>query len=441
MRIVFVSAPLRDYTNNKKKKYKTVPPLGLGYLATVVQNAGHNVKLIDGEALGLSPSKIVQQITEFKPDYACFTVLSPTFCLIKKIISKLDGVKVIVGGSHATIEPEKVLKKTNAYALVRGEGEVTFKELVEKGRQVNGISYIKNGKIIHNPDRPLIKDLDSLPFIDRSFFINDCIAGKAVILGSRGCPHKCTFCSVAGKKLKERSVKNIVDEIELLSRKYGVNNIQFIENNFALNQQRVIDFLQELDERSLKIKWRILARADTIARFDESVIEDMAKNGCYHISFGLESGSQRILNLMKKGITLKESRKAISVCKKYGISTKAYFIVGWPTETLEEVQNTMRFSEELKPDIACFLLARAYPGTQLYKDLIQKGYKNLDSYDHLDEVLPERETKMYRFIKYQLGNKTNISIIEASKLKQLVGDAYKKFYGGSKNENILSIQV
>ena len=435
---MFVSSPLRDYTNHKKKEYSTVPPLGLGYMATVMRNAGHDVKLIDGEALGLTPNEIISSIKKFAPDYACFTVVSPTMELVQKITSQLD-CKIIVGGSHATIEPEKVLLKLKPYALVRGEGEITLKELVEQGRDIPGVSYISKGVIVHYPLRELITDLDTLPFVDRSFFVNE--TKKVTMLGSRGCPYHCVFCSASkatGKIIRERSIKNIVDEIELLVSS-GISDFHFIDNNFAHNQQRVIDFITELNNRNLKIKWRILARADTIARFDKSTIKLMSKNGCYKISFGLESGSARILKLMNKGITLDDSRKAIAVCKKYGIKTKAYFMFGMPTETLQEMEETLEFVEEIKPDIVCFVIAKAYPGTPLYDELVSKGYKDLDNYSHVPETVEEQE--LYRFIKYQLSNKSSISEIELPKLIQLVKQAYKRFYGGSKNEDLPSIQV
>jgi anaerobic magnesium-protoporphyrin IX monomethyl ester cyclase len=441
MRIVFVSSPLRDYTTDKKKEYDTVPPIGLGYMATILKNAGHTVKLIDGEALGLSPAGIVSSVKSFKPDYACFTLLSPTYDLIKGIIAELSDVKIIVGGIHASLFPEKVLRETNAYALVRGEGEETLKELISYGRDVKGVSYLSDSEIVHNPDRPLIMDLDSLPFIDRSLFVNE--NDSAVMLGSRGCPYNCVFCSASkptGSVVRERSIPNIVDEIEQIVSN-GITDFHFIDNNFAYTEERVLDFIAELNKRSLKLRWRILARADTIASFSESVISLMAKNGCYKISFGLESGSSRILKLMNKCITLEDSRKAIAVCRKYDIKTKAYFMFGMPTETLQEIEETLQFAEEIKPDIVCFSVIRAFPGTPLYNELDAKGYKELDKYSHIHDTIPETEKELYSFIKYQLSNKVSLSDIELPELVRLVQNAYKRFYGGRKDENLHSVQV
>ncbi|MFA5142180.1 MAG: radical SAM protein [Candidatus Woesearchaeota archaeon] len=441
MRIVFVSSPLRDYALDKKKEYDTVPPIGLGYMATILQNAGHTIKLIDGEALGLSPAEIVSSVKSFKPDYACFTILSPTYELIKGIIAELDDIKIIVGGIHATLFPEKVLRETNAYALVRGEGEDTLKELIAHGRDVDGVSYLSDSGIVHNPDRHLIMELDSLPFIDRSLFVNE--KYSAVILGSRGCPYNCVFCSASkptGSVVRERSIKNIVDEIEHIVSS-GIHDFHFIDNNFAHTEERVLTFIHELNRRKLVVKWRILSRADVIARFNENTIDLMAKNGCYKISFGLESGSSRVLKLMNKGITLEDSRKAIAVCRKYGIRTKAYFMFGMPTETLQEIEETLQFAEEIKPDIVCFSVIRAFPGTPLYNELNAKGYKELDRYSHIHDTIPETEKELYRFIKYQLSNKASLSDIELPELVRLVQNAYKRFYGGQKNENLHSVQV
>lgn len=442
MKIVFVNSPLQDYGKIKKQEYYTTPPLGLGYLATIAKKMNHEVKLIDSEALGLSLDKTVSNVLNYNPDLVGINLLTPTVNLSKEIIRNLKvknaKLKIIAGGPHATIRPKQVLNDIPEIdILVRGEGELSLEEIL-RGKQLNeikGISYIENGKITHNQNRPLNNDLDSLDFIDRSFFVNDPSIEnghlKSVIMGSRGCNYTCSFCSApltSGKKIRGRSIENIVDEVEFLKETQGIDSVHFLDNDFVHNKDRVLNLADELRSRNLNIRWRALARVDMTAKYGKEFLRKIKKAGCYQLVFGIESGTQRILDLIKKRTTLKQAKQAIQYCKNVGIKTKAYYMLGFPTETLQEINQTLEHAKKLNTDIACFILVKAYPGTEMYNTLSKKyGEEPLQQYNHLQSQIPLNIPNQ-NFDKYHISNDLSFSQVSREQLRDTLRKAYKMYY-------------
>lgn len=443
MDIVFINSPLQDYGKVRKKEYYTTPPIGLGYLATTAQNLGHNVRLIDSEANGLSLEQSVDSALSESPDLIGINLITPTINLSKQIVKgikqKSPETKIITGGTHATINPEQSLTLIpETDILVRGEGEITLKELLNNNlnpRGINGTSYFSGNQIIHNPEREKIEDLDSLPFIDRDFFAKDPYQEngnlKSVIMGSRGCPYTCTFCSApltSGRKIRTRSVENIVDEMEMLKDKYNINSVHFLDNDFIYNKDRVLHLAEEIQKRDLGIKWRALARTDITAKFGKEFLQKINQAGCYQLVFGIESGSQRILDLIKKGTTPEQARQAIQYCKSAGIKTKAYYMFGFPTETLPEMNQTLNLARELNTDTACFVLVKAYPGTEMYNSLRKKYTdKELQVYNHLQEQVP-LDIPNQNFDKYHIGNELSFSQATPKQLNEMLRKAYNLYY-------------
>ncbi|MCK5321302.1 radical SAM protein [Candidatus Pacearchaeota archaeon] len=443
MDIAFINSPLQDYGKKAKKEYYTTPPMGLGYLAVTAQNLGHNVRLIDSEARGLSLEQSVNETISESPDLVGINLITPTFNLSKQIIQgikqKNPKIKIITGGTHATINPEQSLKQIpETDILVRGEGELTLTGLLKNNLNSDGIkgtSYFSGNKIIHNPEREKIEDLDSLPFVDRSFFINDPSQEnenlKSVIMGSRGCPYTCSFCSApltSGRKIRTRSIENIVDEMELLKQKYGINSVHFLDNDFIYNKDRVLHLAEELQRRDLGIKWRALARIDITSKFGKGFLQKIKQAGCYQLVFGIESGSQRILDSIKKGTTPEQARKAIQYCQDVGIKTKAYYMFGFPTETLDEMNQTLNLAKELNTDTACFVLVKAYPGTEMYSSLVQQyGDKQLQIYNHLQEQVPLNIPNQ-NFDKYHIGNSLSFCKASPKELNNMLRKAYNMYY-------------
>jgi len=439
MKITFINSPLQDYGKVEKRDYYTTPPLGLGYLATIAKNMGCDVKLLDAEALGLSPKEIIEQTEANNPDVVGINLISPTLNLSKQIIQQLKVPKIIAGGSHATINPKQTLieiPKIDILAI--GEAELTLEELIKNNFDpisVKGVYYRKNNKIIPNQERKANENLDSLPFIDRSFFVNDPYQEngdlKSVIMGSRGCPYTCSFCSApltSGRKIRTRSIDNIVNEMELLKQKYGVNSVHFLDNDFIYNKERVLNLADKLQKRNLGINWRALARVDVTAKSGKEFLEKIKQAGCYQLVFGIESGSQRILDLVKKGTTPEQAEEAIRLCKEVGIKTKAYYMFGFPTETLQEMNKTLEHAKQLDTDTACFVLVKAYPGTEMYNSLVKKyGDKQLRMYNHLQEEVP-LDIPNQNFDKYHIGNDISFCRASPKQLRSMLRKAYNIYY-------------
>jgi radical SAM superfamily enzyme YgiQ (UPF0313 family) len=269
---------------------------------------------------------------------------------------------------------------------VHGEGEETITELVEKYKSkdlsdVKGIAYKKNKRVVVNPPRPLIKNLDSIPFpahhllkMDR--YSHPLMRGRKImsVLTSRGCPYNCTFCTknIFGSTFRARSAENVLEEIELLVKNYGVNEINIIDDNFNVDRKRTMEICKGIIDRGLKIKWSTPngIRADTV---DRELIQIMKRSGCYSLSFGIESGSPRIVQSINKNIKLGVIREVFKICRDEGIETVAFFIIGLPGETAEDIQMTIDFAKEIQPDVADFHMLIPLPGTPIYDYLKQNN--------------------------------------------------------------------
>ncbi|MDP2947596.1 MAG: radical SAM protein [Nanoarchaeota archaeon] len=442
MRIAFINSPLQNYDRTPKREYYTTPPIGLGYLATIAKEKGCDVKLIDAEALGLSPQKIVEHVEDFGADVVGINLTAPIFEISKNIIRRIKNKThaiTIAGGPDATIRPEFVLDKAHAIDMVvRGEGERVLEELIDNNFnpcEIEGVSFREKKKVIHNPSRKPIDDLNSLPFIDRRFFTNDPHQEgeslKSVIMGSRGCLYNCSFCSApltSGRKIRTRSVENIVNEMGMLNQKFGVDSVHFLDNDFIYNKERVLNLGKELQRRNLGMRWRALARVDITAKYGMEFLRTIKDAGCYQLVFGVESGSQRILDSINKGTTPEQAKQAIQYCKDVGIKTKAYYMFGFPTETTDEMNQTLEHAKQLDTDTACFILVKAYPGTEMYNSLVQKyGNRQLQKYNHLQSEVP-LDIEGQNFDKYHIGNKISFCEATPAQLRGMLRKAYNLYY-------------
>jgi len=282
--------------------------------------------------------------------------------------------------------PERTLKECKSIdIIVRGEGELTTVDLAKKNdlSTVKGITYRNNGRIISNPDKGLIADIDKIPFPARhllpmnlyrssTFFNIHGSKGHTTLITARGCPNKCVFCSSSHfwGKLRMRSPENIVAEIEEIITKYGIRQIDFVDDTFTLSKKRVNKICNMILERDLDIKWVCSSRVNTIT---EETVKTMKKAGCYGIVFGIESGNQDILNRINKNVTLDQSRNAVQLSKKEGLITVGDFMIGLPDDTLETVTQTINFAIKLNPDRALFSMTTPFPGTTLYNEYLEKG--------------------------------------------------------------------
>jgi anaerobic magnesium-protoporphyrin IX monomethyl ester cyclase len=403
------------------------PPIGLGYIAAYLKQNGISVNLVD--CTFLTQEKALERIRASKPKIigiqSMFSMKAQSLELAHLL--KKDCEVLVAGGPLPTSNPEAFLREFDV--AVNGEGEQTMLDLVnaiENGEsltKVRGISYRdKNtGQIGHTPKRDLIADLDTLPFPSREMFDNESYKNyykkkfgytTTAIMTSRGCPFACDFCSrpVFGNTLRTRTATNIADEIEEVSS-LGYERVWFADDCFTLNPSRLREICQELDNRRLRIGWECLSRVDTL---DPELIRKMRQAGCLRVFFGIESGNDSILHIMNKQITTKQAEETVRLCKKEGIQTGAFFILGYPGENEKTISNTIKFASSLPLDYLSFTLPYPIPGTPLF-ERVQK------------EMFSEEwaEPNNIRLLKHKLLFDSNLS---EAKLQFAIVKGMVQFY-------------
>jgi radical SAM superfamily enzyme YgiQ (UPF0313 family) len=378
------------------------PPLGVLYCATVLENAGLEVSVLDQAAKGFSTPQAISWVKKENPDILGLSVLgssSREAGTIAKLVKKENpNLCVVFGNYHPTFNAERILKKySDVDVIVRGEGEYVSLELtncLQKGenlKKVEGITFRDSkGKIVATPERPLIKDVNSLPFPNRRLV--DCEYASKIfgiktaskkftsLLSSRGCPFQCIFCACrnfARGVWRPRSVENIIQELEFLYGE-GYRQFLFVDDNFTLNPRRVVKFCRQLRKRRLNVEWFCDSRVDNCG-YD--TFREMVKAGCRTLYFGIESANQRILDYYKKRITPEQSRIATRNARKAGMDIiVGSFIVGAPDETRKEIRNTLSFAQKIDIDIPSFNILGAPVGSPLWDELVVKGFIDEDKY-------------------------------------------------------------
>ncbi len=373
------------------------PPLSLAYVGAVLEKNGHDVQIIDIDADGVTDAKFTEKI---KKGYKIvgLTSTTPTYKNAErlcKIVKKNTDATTVVGGIHPTIAADECLQSENIDYLVRGEGEKTVLELVktiEDGTEVGGIagiSYRKDGKIIHNPKRELIENLDELPyparhlFNQRKYTYPDSLMSPVMpIISSRGCPHGCTYCCtklIFTRNVRFRSAENVVGEIEDLIKTYGVKEIHIWDDNYTLNKKRVLEITELIKKRGIKLKFAF-PNGLRVDQVDEEILKSLKDMGTYSVAFGVESGNQKILDRVEKGTNLAQIRAAFKLAKKVGLETWGFFMLGLPGEDRNTMRDTIEFAKELDPDVAKFHLLQPFPGTEAFEQLKKEGL--ITNYDY-----------------------------------------------------------
>jgi anaerobic magnesium-protoporphyrin IX monomethyl ester cyclase len=392
------------------------PPLGLGYIAAYLKQQGISVEVVD--CTFIKQNEALKKIIDSKPKIigiqSMYSMKEKSLELAKLL--KAHCELLVAGGALPTTEPESFLEDFNI--AVVGEGEQTMLELVNQLvnggdlSQVKGIVYREKntGQIKRTPSRSLNGDLNAFPNPSRNLFDNNAYKKyyskkfgytTTAIMTSRGCPFSCDFCSkpVFGNEFRARAASNVVDEIEeVISLGYG--RIWFADDCFTLDRNRLIGICDEIIKRGLKIGWECLSRVDTV---DSETADKMKQAGCLRMFFGIESGNDSVLALMKKQITTRQVRRALFLCKNRGIKAGAFFIVGYPGESVKTVLETIKFASSLPLDYLSFTLPYPIPGTPLYDrltgDMISDEWeepKNIKLVKHkllFDSNLSERKLK------------------------------------------------
>lgn len=381
MKVLFVHPHYRE----KFYQYAHIP-IGLGYLAQYLKCRGISYGMMDmGLDLGKAYSRLdlKNRINEFKPDFVCISMLTyrykDTYDLISFIRNCGNSFKIVAGGPHISTVDEDALRKCDAidYGIVL-EGEETLFELCsgKPPEDIKGLIYRENGRIKANETRPFIENLDDLEFPQYDNFRLDKYPQERMILSSRGCPYSCTYCpnkTTIGRKLRIRSPKNVVDEIEYWYKK-GAREFNFADDNFTFYSERVYEICSEIKRRSLNDMKLSCANGIRADKVDRNLLKEMKEAGFYLFSFGVEAGNNRILKLLKKGATIERMEEAIRVSCEMGFQVRLYFLVGSPGETKDDVEDSIRLGLKYPVITARFYNIIPFPKTELYDYLNEHNY-------------------------------------------------------------------
>lgn len=352
MKVFLLYPPYKGHIEEEKKGL--FPPLGLAYIAAVLRSQGYNVRIIDMNVETKSLEELEKVCEKEQPDIIGISSTTITYnsCvnILKHIKSFLPSTIKVVGGPHASIIPHEFLNYSDF--VVYGEGEYTVLEVIETLENnrdpstIKGLVLKRDKTIIETFPRPLINDLDSLPLPARDLLPMEAYSdNKGAILTSRGCPFNCIFCNshlIFGKKFRARSPKNVVDEIEYLIKTYNVQVIRILDDMFTSNRKRVLEICDEILNRGLNIGWE-LTNGTRVDKVDKELLKKMHEAGSYRIYYGIESGSERVLKLLRKDINLDQARRVVKWTKEIGIEVGGFFMIGGPGETMETIRETENF--------------------------------------------------------------------------------------------------
>lgn len=416
MRVLLIRPP---YTRLKGTGQAPYFPLGIGYIASVLKNNGFEVMIYHAENPRLKNEfkpldisiefnqrsvsyhryiniikddsypvwkEVEETLKSYKPDIIGISLLSVEVASAYKIsqICKQYNEKcyVVWGGLHPTFLPEDCLKNKEVDFVIRGEGEYSMLELcqvLEKGGSVSkikGLSFKNNGEMVHNPIREAIPNLDDIPHPARdsvlypeSFDFRS--LGSMII--SRGCPFRCTFCSSRNfwdKKVRFRSPENVINEINMLKSRYGTSYVMFWDDSFTIHGSIIKKYCDKIIDSKLKINWKTATRADLL---DEGLLKLMKTAGCSKLEIGVESGSERIKKMIFKDVTNDQIKRAFSLLNKNGIGSGAFFMAGFPEETIDDLEQTFKLMKELDANEIAFNIFDPMPGSTEYEKCMKLG--------------------------------------------------------------------
>ncbi len=377
-----------------KPKYG-LQPLGILHIAGELKRRGIDVEVLDADIEGLTLREMVLRILAAEPDLVGFSIMTPQLmsasqasALLKKARPSLP---IVLGGAHICSTFQDTFSFADCFDfMVYGEGELTMVEVVSKMEKgslpdcldgIDGVIYRnKDGLIIKNPPRQFITELDSLPSVDydmvdiTKYKIPTMVGQFAIsMVITRGCPFRCIFCDAPktmGKRIRFRSVEKVLEEIRFNYEKYSARNFVFKDSTFTANHKWVFRFCEAVIRSGIKINWRCNARVDTV---NDELLSIMKRAGCFIINFGVESGHPKILRNLKKEVDIEKIYEAHKLTRKHGIRTYSTFLVGSPGETKETMLATIKIAKKIRPSLAMFFVAVAYPGTEMYEQAIKDG--------------------------------------------------------------------
>lgn len=399
MKVLLINPAWEAIISRKGKRHnKHFPPLDLLNCAALLEREKIGVEIFDANVSQLSPEEIAGYAAGFDKVFATSTPYYKWQCpnldfdVFLNFIKPFNKQNLYLMGTHCSLYPEKVLKLTETAGIIRGEPEYTILDVCQDKAfgDVRGLTFKLDGNIISNSDRDLVS-LDQFPIpayhlLDPKKYGYEILGDNLMVFeGSRGCPYKCIFCLqiMYGNRYRKKSASKLIAEVDYAVQESGVENGYFYDLEFTLNKDLVNKLCDHLIERKYNFSWTCQTRTDSV---DSQILKKMKEAGCKIIHFGVETGSEKILELINKKITLQEIEKGIEMTKRAGIETACFFMFGFPGETETDFLKTINLAKRLNPTYASFHIATPYPGTEFFK------YSGLNMHDI---YFPEAYTKEY----------------------------------------------
>ena len=413
---------------------KTLLPIYLIYAASALENSGCKYEILDAQAMEYDVQKVKKEVIKREPDILLAWISLPSFYHDLKCLDEVKSLKedtlIVAWGTVCNVMPEEILFNSKVDLILKGEYPYyyaisTFIEKVEQKGKFNfedipSATFVKNGKIFSNPSNS--NEADSLNklslkvyhrisvhnYVDFYESLDGSKVGCIPIITSAGCPYSCMYCPYPigyGKRVKYKSVENIIKEIEFLIENFGVNGFLFRDQVFTQNKKRVVELCNKIIEKNLDIKWLIEARADQMSR---ELLQLMKRAGCFRIHFGVETGSSKLIDLGKPGSDLEKYKNAFNVCREFGIFTIAHLIIGLPGESQETIQDTLKFLRYINPDKINLNIITPYPGTELFEMAKEKGwimdfdwskYTSFNAVMRTEDLTTEQINELRQYIK------------------------------------------
>ena len=395
LKILLVVPPEESYIGASahqkvEKGRESRPKLGILYVATYLKTHQPDVevKVLDCTAEDIDFKQYKLVVREYEPDLVGITAV--TFTIVDALraseVAKTSfpQARTCIGGFHATLYPRETLAQPGVDFVVFGEGEITFNELVRELKKpigefekVLGLGFRRGPDLVINPSRPLVNNLDILPYPDYHLVnfhkYSHVLSKDATTLAlesSRGCPFSCIFCDIRRTKFRIRSVDSIISEV-LHWYEQGVRSFFWVDDNFVMGRERLLDICYSLKKESLKIDFKISARVDLV---DREMLKALKVAGCARINFGVETGHPKFLDYLQKGITPQQTEDAFRLCKDIGIEAFAYMMLAMPGETAQEMYDELKYLRRIGVTYASFSVCSPYPKTALYQKLLEEGF-------------------------------------------------------------------
>lgn len=418
------------------------PPINLTYIASYLTDLNVEVKILDTKVKNLNNSQIQKKIKKFKPDIVGISVFVSAALEISNTIAKIvkevnPNCIVVFGGRHPTFEPDSTINTNEVDIVVRGEGELTFRELIIKGtpEDIKGISYKSNGKVIHNPERPLIKDFENIKFPVRELTKKNKYKMFTVRLEtvetSRGCPYKCKFCTthIFNNQLwRPRPVEKIITELKIISRNRKITDIFFVDDNLTVNPSRIENLCDRIIECKQKkeindFKFFAQIRVDSIVKAPQ-MVRKMTKAGFWAVFIGIESVNEESLREIRKGFKFKKVIEALKILHENNIVIIGNLIIGIDlNESEEEIIKEIKYMRNVDVDLVSFVLLTPFPGSDTLKELDEQGLVITKDWSKYTVFYPVIKT--HQLTPKQLYDLLYFSFRELKYINNLKGIAYR----------------